>query len=85
MKLVTEHMAKLDSFDGKFNQLGMWKIKSNLFPRPKDPPTTKKDDYGNLITAPQALKNLYLITYKNRLEHRKMNERYESFKYNLNL
>ena len=38
MKLVTEHMAKLDSFDGKFNQLGMWKIKSKLFPRPKDPP-----------------------------------------------
>ena len=80
MKLVTEHMAKLDSFDGKFNQLGMWKIKSKLFPRPKDPPTAKKDDYGNLITAPQALKDLYLITYKNRLEHRKMNERYENLR-----
>ena len=80
MKLVTEHMAKLDSFDGKFNQLGMWKIKSKLFPRPRDPPTAKKDDYGNLITAPQALKDLYLITYKNRLEHRKMNERYENLR-----
>ena len=80
VKIVTEHLAKLDSFDGKFNQLGMWKIKSKLFPRPRDPPTAKKDEYGNLITAPQALKNLYLSTYRNRLEHRKINERYENLR-----
>jgi hypothetical protein len=67
----------LDTLDGQFSQIGMWKIKKKICPRPKDPPTAKKDEFGNLITAPTALKNLYLKTYRNRLEHRKINERYQ--------
>ena len=58
----------------------MWKIKKRICPRPKDPPSAKKDEFGNLITAPSALKNLYLQTYKIRLEYRKMNERYEGIR-----
>ena len=32
----------------------------------------KQDKYGNLITAPEALKNLYLETYVERLKHREI-------------
>ena len=77
---MTEQVAKLDTFDGKFNQLGMWKIKSKIMPRPRDPPTAKRDELDNLITAPSALENLYLRTYKNRLEHRKIKEKYEDLR-----
>jgi hypothetical protein len=42
--------------------------------------TAKKDHLGNLITAPSALKDLYLSTYKDRLEHRKMDERYQDIR-----
>ena len=71
-KVVTEQVAGFDTLDGKFSQIGMWKVKKKLCPRPKDPPTAKRDDFGNLITAPSALKNLYLPTYKNRLQYRKI-------------
>ena len=37
----------------------------------------KRDKYGNLITAPNSLKNLYLNTYKERLNHRVMESNYK--------
>ena len=79
-KAVTDQVACLDTLDGKFKQIGMWKVKNKICPRKKDPPTAKKDDFGNLITAPSALKNLYLQTYKSRLQHREMNECYQDIK-----
>ena len=79
-QIVIEQVACLDAMDGSFNQIGMWKVKKKLCPRPKDPPTAKKDVFGNLITAPSALKDLYLQTYKSRLEHRKINERYKEIR-----
>jgi hypothetical protein len=36
----------------------------------------KHDDKGNLITAPETLKKLYLETYVKRLSHRDMKEDY---------
>ena len=79
-QIVSDQVACLDSLDGSFNQIGMWKVKKKICPRPKDPPTAKKDDLGNLITAPSALKNLYLETYQNRLKHRKINEMYQDIR-----
>ena len=79
-KVVAEQVADLDSLGGKFCQLGMWKIKRKIFPRCGDPPTAKKDAFGNLITAPRALKKLYLNTYKNRLEHRIILERFQDLR-----
>ena len=32
----------------------------------------KKDEDGNIVTAPEALKALYLRTYKNRLQNKPM-------------
>ena len=49
-------------------------------PQTKGPPNSQKYAFGNLITAPSALKDLYLQTYKSRLEHRKINERYQEIR-----
>ena len=69
---VEKHFELIDSLDGAFNPRGMWKVKSKLFPRTKDPPTVKVDANGNKITSLTSLKNLYMKTYISRLEHRKM-------------
>ena len=42
-KIVTEQLGCLDTMDGNFNQIGIWKVK-------------KKNEFGNLVTAPTALK-----------------------------
>ena len=41
----------------------------------------KRDQEGNLITAPSTLRALYLETYRNRLRHRKMEVSYEEIEY----
>ena len=64
------------SVEGKFSQIGMWKLKSKLIPQGKDPPMGKYDEHGNLVTAPEALKALYLNHYKKRLRHRKIKAQY---------
>ena len=73
---LKKQLCILDNLDGSFSQLGLWKVKSKLFPRPVDPPTAKKDEQGNLITSHCELKSLYLRTYKARLDHRIMKEQY---------
>ena len=38
----------------------------------QDSPMAKRDKHGNIITAPEAIKNLYIDTYKERLQNRRM-------------
>ena len=61
---------------GSFSQNGMWKVKSRLLPRPRDPPMAKKDRQGNLITSKAGLKKLYLDEYVDRLKHREIKSEY---------
>ena len=56
--------------DGTFNRIGMWKMRSKVFPNKLEHPTEKKDGAGNLITAVEPLKRLYLSTYVHRLRSR---------------
>ena len=56
----------------------MWKLKNQLMPKEMDPSMAKVDNLGNLITAPEALKNLYLKTYVDRLRHREIMGEYTS-------
>ena len=37
----------------------------------------KRDSHGNLITAPNSLKSLYIGTYQHRLRHRVIETKYE--------
>ena len=79
-KLVTSQLEQIDTLDGSFNQTGMWNIKKRIFPRQKEVPTAKYDPFGNLITGGLALKKLYLRTYKDRLEHRPIREKFADIK-----
>ena len=42
-KLVTDQLCQLNTIDGNFNSVGMWKVKKKVLPRPTDPPMAKKD------------------------------------------
>ena len=41
----------------------------------------KRDSQGNLITSSENLKSLYLETYRNRLQHRKINSKFEDLEH----
>ena len=75
---VLENNSKMvDSLDGSFNQVGTWKLRKKLFPRTKDPPTAKIDEFGNRITCKMAIRKLYMKTYITRLEHRQIKPEFE--------
>ena len=73
---VKEHLNTLETLDGHFCHQGLWKLKQKLCPTNKDPPMAKCDELGNLITAPETLKKLYLNTYMKRLRQREMKIEY---------
>ena len=72
VEIVKEHLKNLETLDGNFSNLGFWKLKQKLSPLTADPPMAKHDELGNIITAPEAIKNLYIRTYQERLRNRKM-------------
>ena len=74
---VKDYISKISTSEGNFSQTALWKLKNKLCPRPSDPPMAKKDAYGNLITAPSSLKELYVATYIHRLRHRKIKAEYK--------
>ena len=61
-QVVKTYIQGLGTSEGNFSQIGMWKLKNKLMPKEMDPPMAKVDKLGNLITAPEALKTLYLQT-----------------------
>ena len=67
-----EYVESVETLDGNFSQLGFWKLKQKIWPSASDPPMAKHDRAGNIVTAPQVLKKLYLETYVDRLKHREM-------------
>ena len=70
--VVREAVKKLETTEGNFSQLGMWKLKNLFSPGQDEPPMAKRDKDGTLITSPFLLKTLYLETYKERLKKRDM-------------
>ena len=75
-KKVREYVRGIETLDGNFSQIGLWKLKQNLCQLQSDPPMAKYDNNGNLITSSEALKSLYLDTYKDRLKHIEMKGEY---------
>ena len=70
--IVRDYVKNLDSESENFSQLGLWKLKQELWQTQVDPPTAKRDANGTLITSPNLLKKLYLDTYTDRLRNRDM-------------
>ena len=54
MKIVEEHLKLLGNYEDKLSQIGMWKLKNQLWPKERDPPMAKFDRKGNLISCPVA-------------------------------
>ena len=74
VKIINEQLGQINTLNGSISQIGIWKVKSKLLPRPVDPPMAKRDFAGNLITGVAPLKQLYLDTYVHRLRHREIRE-----------
>ena len=70
--IVKEHMNSVHNEDGRFSQIKLWKLKRKLCPNTSDPPLAKRDEIGNLVTAPEKLRALYARTYLHRLRCREM-------------
>ena len=75
-EVIKEQTKEIGTLEGKFSQVGFWKIKKKLCPQGTDPPMAKLNEKGMLITSPNLLKELYLRTYKHRLRQREMKEEY---------
>ena len=71
---IKEHFSEMETLDGNFSQVSLWKLKKKIFPKANDPPMGKKNKEGTLITAPNLLKQLYVETYQKRLEHREIKD-----------
>ena len=65
---VLELIGDEDAIDGG-NQNKIWTIKKKLIPQNSvHPPTAKRDEYGVLISDKEAPEDLYVRTYKARLD-----------------
>ena len=46
VKIIHEQLGNLMDTEGKFSNVGMWKIRSKLFPQVSEPPIAKKRQRG---------------------------------------
>ena len=68
---IKENFSILSNSKGTFSATGLWKAKQRVFPKHSKPlPVAKVDNLGKMISNPEALKKLYIDTYKHRLRHR---------------
>ena len=75
-EIIRNESENMKTLEGKFSQIGFWKLKKKLYPQVMDPPMAKFNENGVLVTAPNLLKDLYLRTYKHRLRQRMIETRY---------
>ena len=80
--IVDEYIGpRNDIFEG-FSQAKTWNLMKKLSPKNTiDPPAAKKDEFGNLVTDQEALENLYIETYKSRLQPNPVSEDMAELKY----
>ena len=80
-KIVEEYLGKQDDVLEGYSQPKTWKLKKKLAPKNTfDPPAAKKDKAGNLVTDKEGLENLYIETYKDRLQPNKIADGLEDLK-----
>ena len=79
MEKVRDNFKSIADNNDSVSINGMWNIKKKVFPKLTQViPTGKKNAAGQIITNPEALKQLYLDTYKHRLRHQGRPKRNES-------
>ena len=80
MEKITNHLKSITDPDGKVNGTGVWRLRKKVCPKPHEQPTAKMDKEGNIVTNPEAIKNIYLEAYIDRLKHREINPNLEELK-----
>ena len=70
--IINNEVSKLKTDDGGVNMASLWKLKNKLCNKAKETISAKVDAAGHLVTSGEKLKKLYLHTYEERLEDRKI-------------
>ena len=80
--IVDEYIGnRNDIFEG-FSQVKTWNLMKKLSPKNTiDPPAAKKDSHGKLVTYQEELEDLYIETYKSRLQPNPVSEDMAELKY----
>ena len=77
---VQEHLDAITDSEGKVNTSGAWKLRRKLCPKPLEQLTAKYDKAGNLVSNPEAIKDIYLEAYVDRLKHREISQELSELK-----
>jgi hypothetical protein len=77
---VKEANAGIDCDEGGSMASELWKLKRQLCPRSRDPPTAMLDDEDTLITNEDQIKHMAVKAYKERLRNRPIAEGLEHVK-----
>ena len=62
VRKVTKYLKNLETENGELCQRGMWKLRSQLCPAARDPPTAKLNENGDLVTTSRNLHKLRKIS-----------------------
>ena len=86
-KLAEEYFNKVklaskdvDCAEGGNISSEIWKLKKELCPRSRDPPTAMMDENEKLVTNAETIKDMAAKAYKHRLRNRPMKEGMEKIK-----
>ena len=71
---VVEELDKMKPYQGRIEIQKFWKMKKQLFPRSKDPPSAMLDKQGNLLTTNKSIENRELKVYAENLQPNKIRE-----------
>ena len=71
---VQKASAGIDCEDGGNMATELWKLKKQLCPRSRDPPTAMLDNDDNLVTNEDQIKDMAIKAYENRLRNRPIKE-----------
>ena len=77
---VIEATKELDCQEGGKSSGELWKLKKQMCPQSRDPPTAMKDKDGSLVTNVEKIKEMAVEAYKERLKNRPIKEGLEELK-----
>ena len=77
---IKKEADKIDTETGGFNSGSMWKLKKDMFPNSRDPPTAMVDSDGVLQTDETKIKETAIEAYTHRLRNRKIKPELQGLK-----
>ena len=81
---VAAELNQMKPDKGKIDSQKFLKIKKQLFPRSRDPPSAMLDKHGNLLTTNKSIENRALEVYAERLKPDKINDQFKEHEHTVN-